>query len=158
MFEETVWPVRRDSQWNPIDPNGTGLLPVGLKRRKERLPGTNVDIVSILADNYNPQGAVEKQKSIFYKMYSILYRRELQELFLKHWWLTHAKELIPSHQFSDEPWRWIVPLCPLEMLTYKECKAKVCVLHWDNSRVNCCMNKWKRRCKPKLLLLELLKE
>lgn len=76
--------ARRDSQWNSIDPNGTGFLPVGLKRWKERLPGTNVDIVSILADNYNPQGAVEKQKSIFYKMYSILYRRELQELFLKH--------------------------------------------------------------------------
>lgn len=34
-----------------------------------------MDIVSILADNSNPQGAVEKQKFIFYKMYSILYRR-----------------------------------------------------------------------------------
>lgn len=69
----------------------------------------NVDIVSILADDFNPQGAVEKQKSIFYKMYSILYRRELQELFLKHWWLTHAKELkLFLHSvLMHRPWRWI---------------------------------------------------
>lgn len=65
--------------------SGIPLIPVGKAscqrlwrdgaRGIKRLPGDHVDIVSILADNSNPQGAVEKQKFIFYKMYSILYRR-----------------------------------------------------------------------------------
>lgn len=59
---------------NSIDPSGKRLWRDGSRDFR----GDHVDIVSILADKSNPQGAAEKQKFIFYKMYSILYRRALR--------------------------------------------------------------------------------
>lgn len=61
-----VWKRQKRLTVDSIAPNGKSLSPMGLKRRKERFPGTDVDIVSILADNYNPQGAVEKAKNLFF--------------------------------------------------------------------------------------------
>lgn len=49
--------------------SGIPLIPMGQaswRDGKRDFLKRNVDIMSILADNYNPQGAVEKQKNLFF--------------------------------------------------------------------------------------------